>query len=62
MNLKCPYCQSESIESISQSTDDSLEDLDLGCLGLYFHLYPDGELKLYTERDFFEAFKKSQRL
>ena len=27
----------------------------MGCLGLYYHLYDDGSLMLYTEREFNEA-------
>jgi len=55
--LSCPYCQSHSIESIAASTDDTAEDMDMGCLGIYFSRYDDGGLMLYTEHEFAAAMK-----
>ena len=53
MRLACPYCQSTDIEIMAASADDSTDDM--GCLGLYYSLYDDGSLMLYTEREFAEA-------
>ena len=55
--LACPYCQSTDVEIIAASAEDSIEDM--GCLGLYYSLYPDGSLMLYTEREFEAALKQA---
>ncbi len=55
MRLACPYCQSTDIEIMAASADDSTDDM--GCLGLYYSLYDDGSLMLYTESEFVLALK-----
>ena len=55
MNLTCPYCKSPEIESVAAATEESTEDMDLGCLGIYYSLYNDGSLMLYTEHEFAQA-------
>lgn len=43
-NLSCPYCSSENIDWESRTDDDSIEQFDMGCIGIYFDkfdLIPD---------------------
>jgi len=58
MLLLCPYCQSPNIEVVAASTQESLENMDMGCLGLYYSLYDDGSLMLYTEHEFAATLKE----
>ncbi len=51
MSLACPYCKSSLIEDVAASGAEPDEDMDLGCLGLYYSLYADGSLMLYTEAE-----------
>lgn len=39
--IKCPYCGSENNEITSWIEDEDLEELGLGCLGIYFHRQGD---------------------
>ena len=55
MKLSCPYCQSPNIEFTAASTEETAEDMDMGCLGIYFNRYQDGGLMLYTEHEFAQA-------
>lgn len=57
MTLVCPYCQSPNIEMAAASTEESAEDMDMGCLGIYFNTYDDGKLMLYTEHEFAQALR-----
>jgi len=57
-SLTCPYCRSSHIEMVAASSDDSVEDMDLGCLGIYYHLYENGQLMLFTEQEFARAMKQ----
>lgn len=59
MKLVCPYCASHSIEPTAASTDETAEDMDMGCLGIYFSRHDDGGLMLYTEREFAAAMRRS---
>gem|GEM_PF-2520872 len=59
MNLVCPYCGSSGISWTAKSADDTVEDMDMGCLGIYFSRYDDGSLMLYTEREFAAAMKQA---
>jgi mRNA interferase MazF len=59
MNLACPYCSSSDILCIAASAEDMAEDMDMGCLGIYFSRYDDGNLMLYTEREFATAMTRS---
>jgi len=55
MRLTCPYCQSLEVEMLASSTEESADEMDMGCLGIYYNLYSDGSLMLYTEREFAAA-------
>ena len=59
MKLACPYCGSSGIEMIVVSADDTLADMDMGCLGLYFSRYEDGALMLHTESEFADAMRRA---
>ena len=60
MKLVCPYCGASSgIIWIAASADDTVEDMDMGCLGIYFSRYDDGSLMLYTAREFAAALNRS---
>jgi len=59
MNLACPYCGCRDIILTAASTEESAEDMDMGCLGIYFSRYDDGKLMLYTEREFASAMRRS---
>lgn len=59
MNLACPYCQSPDVIMTAASTEETAEDMDMGCLGIYFSRYDDGSLMLYTEREFAAAMGRS---
>ena len=46
MKLACPYCGSSSIEWVAASSDETAEEIDMGCLGLYFsRIAPSGRSK-----------------
>jgi len=53
LRLFCPYCRLPEIMMVAASAEDSMEDM--GCLGLYYSLYDDGALMLYTGREFASA-------
>ena len=53
MHIACSYCQSFNIKTVAFCTET--EDMDMGCLGLYYHLDDDGSLMLSSEREFIEA-------
>lgn len=55
MKLACPYCGSQYVIMIAASAEESAEDMDMGCLGIYFSRYDDGSLMLYTEHEFADA-------
>jgi len=57
--LVCPYCASPYIERTAASTDETAEDMEMGCLGIYFSRYDDGGLMLYTEHEFAAAMRCS---
>jgi len=57
--LLCPYCGSSEVISTAASSDETAEDMDMGCLGIYFSRYDDGGLMLYTEREFAAAMGRS---
>ena len=57
--LACPYCQSPCVEFIAASSNETTEDMDMGCTGIYFSRYDDGGLMLYTEREFAAAMKNT---
>lgn len=59
MRLACPYCRSEDISLTAASADEAEDAMDMGCLGIYFTLYDDGGLMLYTEDEFAQALKGS---
>jgi len=59
MKLACPYCACPGIEMTAASADETAEDMDMGCLGIYFNRYDDGQLMLYTEREFARALNNS---
>jgi DNA-directed RNA polymerase subunit RPC12/RpoP len=56
--LICPYCHSSDIVMVAQTVDELVEDMDMGCLGIYFSRYGDGALMLYTEREFAEGMRR----
>lgn len=58
MSLTCPYCQSPDIEPVAAASAEE-EPMDMGCLGLYYSLYADGSLMLYTEQEFKLALTKA---
>jgi len=58
MELSCPYCRSSKIEAISAANEDKLEDMDMGCLGIYYHIYKNENLMLYTQNEFSLAMKE----
>jgi len=55
MDLTCPYCGSRDIQLTAASTEETAEEMDMGCLGIYFYLYSDGQLMLHTENEFAQA-------
>jgi DNA-directed RNA polymerase subunit RPC12/RpoP len=55
MIFVCPYCRSACVEVVAAASEENSEDMDMGCLGLYYNLYGDGSLMLYTEREFSAA-------
>ena len=59
MKLACPYCGSSSIEWVAASSDETAEEMDMGCLGLNFSRYHDGALMLYTESEFAAAMRRA---
>lgn len=59
MKLICPYCGCRNVILTAASTKEATEDMDMGCLGIYFSRYDDGSLMLYTEREFAAAMKHS---
>lgn len=33
--VSCPYCRTEDISWASRTIDENLEELDMGCVGIY---------------------------
>ncbi len=54
-DLSCPYCGTRKLEIVAAATADATEYMDMGCMELYYSLYDDGSLTLYTEREFAAA-------
>jgi DNA-directed RNA polymerase subunit RPC12/RpoP len=58
-DLSCPYCGGKRIKAVAAADAETSADMDLGCLGIYYSLYDDGTLMLYTEREFAKALADS---
>ena len=56
--LACPYCRSEALAMTALADEECSENMDMGCLGIYFHRYTDGNLMLITEAEFGKAMRK----
>ncbi|KGK88020.1 hypothetical protein [Clostridium sp. HMP27] len=35
-SIRCPYCGSDEVDWEAMTDDDRIEELDMGCLGIYF--------------------------
>jgi len=58
-DISCPYCRSQNIISVTNSGD---RDMNMGCMAISYHKYPDGSLMLYTEKELYDAEKKEPNI